>query len=229
MKKVAVAIALVLASIALVACGSSSSSSSSESTGSETTSESSGAAGGAESKSGEAEGGSAGSASTLDIEAASSGLAYTSKSATATAGKVTVDFNNPQPLAHDVAIENSSGEVVGQTELATEGESSDRGQPRTGHLQLLLHRPGPPRSRHGRHAHRQVVRWSRRPLLGGRHHPGDGSPTKHGFSLPSTSSVKRVTTCHQPPPISSTETTSAVARTFESTGTGAGKRILFQP
>jgi plastocyanin len=121
MKKVAVAVALVIASIALVACGSSSSStsSSSEATQAETTAES-GAAGGGE----EAKGGSEGSASTLDIEAASSGLAYTSKTATAKAGKVTLDFNNPQPLAHDVAIESSSGEVVGQTELATEGESS---------------------------------------------------------------------------------------------------------
>ncbi len=48
------------------------------------------------------------------------------------------------------------------------------------------------------------------------------SPTKQGFSEPSTSRVKRVTTCHQPPP----ETTSALARTLLSTGTGAGKRIL---
>ena len=55
------------------------------------------------------------------------------------------------------------------------------------------------------------------------------SPTKQGFSQPSTSIVKRVTTCYQPPPISSTETTSARARTLESTGTGAGKRILSQP
>jgi plastocyanin len=119
MKKVAVAFALVLASIALVACGSSSSSSSSESTATETTSESGAAAGG-----GEAEGKSAGSASAVDIEAASSGLEYTSKTATAKAGKVTVDFNNPQPLTHDVAIEDSSGKTIGQTELIAEGSSS---------------------------------------------------------------------------------------------------------
>ena len=122
MKKVAVAFALVIASIALVACGSSSSttsSSGSEATQAESSSESGAASGGAE-----AEGGSEGSASTLDIEAASSGLAYTSKTATAKAGKVTLDFNNPQPLAHDVAIENASGKVVGETELTTEGESS---------------------------------------------------------------------------------------------------------
>ena len=55
------------------------------------------------------------------------------------------------------------------------------------------------------------------------------SPTKQGFSLPSTSRVKRVTTCHQPPPTSSTETTSALPRTLPPAGTGAGKRILFQP
>ena len=120
MKKVAVAFALVIASIALVACGSSSSSSSSESTATEATSESGAAAGGGA----EAEGKSANSASTVKIEAASSGLAYTSKTATAKAGKVTIDFNNPQSLSHDVAIESSKGEMVGQTELVAEGESS---------------------------------------------------------------------------------------------------------
>ncbi len=115
MKKFAVAFALVLASIALVACGSSDSSSTggSETTQAETTTEG-----------GEAKGGSAGSASTVDIEAASSGLAYTSKSASAKAGKVTVDFNNPQPLTHDVAIEDSSGKTIGKTELIAEGASS---------------------------------------------------------------------------------------------------------
>lgn len=117
MKKLAVAFALVLASFALVACGGSSSSSSSETSSPETTSESSG--GGAQ-----AEGGSAGSASTLDIEAASSGLAYASTTATAKAGKVTVDFTNPQPIPHDVAIESSDGKVIGQTETTAEGSDS---------------------------------------------------------------------------------------------------------
>jgi plastocyanin len=121
MKKVVVAFALVLASIALVACGSSSSSSSSESSAGETTAEN-GAAAGEGNK--EAEGKSTGSAAALDIEAAPSGLAYSSDTATAKAGKVTLDFTNPQPLAHDVAIEDSSGKTIGQTELATEGSDS---------------------------------------------------------------------------------------------------------
>jgi plastocyanin len=121
MKKLAVAFALVLASFALVACGSSSSDSSS--TGAETTAENQ-----TESESGEAgtaEGKSAGSAAAVAFEAdPNGGLAYTSGSATAKAGKVTVDFTNPQPLTHDVAIEDSSGKTVGQTELIAEGSDS---------------------------------------------------------------------------------------------------------
>jgi plastocyanin len=116
MKKVAVAFALVLASFALVACGSSSDDSSSTSL--ETTESQ------AETGSGQAEGGTAGSAAALDIEAASSGLAYASDTATAKAGKVTLDFTNPQPLTHDVAIEDSSGKTIGKTELIAEGSDS---------------------------------------------------------------------------------------------------------
>jgi len=121
MKKVAVAFALILAALALVACGSSSDDSSS--TSSETTSESGATSGGE--KSSEAEGKSAGSATALDFEAdPSGGLAYTSDTATAKAGKVTVDFTNPQPLTHDVAIEDSSGKTIGKTELVAEGSNS---------------------------------------------------------------------------------------------------------
>src|SRR5918995_2722017 len=55
------------------------------------------------------------------------------------------------------------------------------------------------------------------------------SATHAGFSEPSTSTVKRVTTCHQPPPTSSSSVTSALARICEPAGTGAGKRTRFQP
>lgn len=119
MKKVAVAFALILAAFALAACGSSSDDSSS--TSAETTSESQTETG--EAKGNEAEGGTAGSAATLDIEAAE-GLAYTSDTATAKAGKVTVDFTNSQPLTHDVAIEDSAGKTIGKTELIAEGSDS---------------------------------------------------------------------------------------------------------
>jgi plastocyanin len=115
MKKLAVAFALLIASLALVACGSSSDDSSS--TGAETTAESTQESGG------EAEGKSAGSAAAVDFEAGE-GLTYTSDTASAKAGKVTVNFTNPQPLTHDVAIEDSSGKTIGKTELIAEGSDS---------------------------------------------------------------------------------------------------------
>lgn len=118
MKKLAVALILVFASIALVACGSSSD----DSTGSETQSQSGSATEGKSAP--EAEGKSAGSGGALDIEAASSGLAFSADTATAPAGKVTLNFTNPQPLTHDVAIEDSSGETIGKTELIAEGSDS---------------------------------------------------------------------------------------------------------
>ncbi len=120
MNKLAALLALALASLALVACGSSSSDSNSTTSGSET---SGGAA--AETTEKSEGGGSGGGGSTLSVEADPSGeLAYTTTEATAKAGKVTVDFNNPQSLTHDVAIEDEKGETVGQTELIGQGETS---------------------------------------------------------------------------------------------------------
>ncbi len=124
MKKVVALLALALAAVALVACGSSSDNSSSSTTeatsgGGETTSGGGANAGGKEESSG------GGGGSTLKFEADPEGqLAYTTTEATAKAGTVTVDFNNPQGLTHDVAIESSSGEEVGKTELIAEGSDS---------------------------------------------------------------------------------------------------------
>src|SRR5262249_52703138 len=138
------------------------------------------------------------------------------------------------------------------------GNSHDHGEPAVRHLHLLLHGPGTSRGRHARDSHGEVVPtprdsrgWRRRRgprtrLLSvrgrflrrqdprarrgysGRARPTE-SATQTGLSEPSTSTVKRVTICHQPPPTSSTSTISAVVRTLEPAGTGAGKRTLFQP
>ncbi len=120
MKKVAALLALTLASLALVACGSSSDSSST------TTAASGGGESSTESTGAEKEpGGASGGGSTVSFEADPNGeLAYTTTSATAKAGKVTIDFNNPQALTHDVAIESAGGEEVGATELIAEGSDS---------------------------------------------------------------------------------------------------------
>lgn len=117
MKKVVALLALALAALALVACGSSSSNSET----SETTS------GGESAKSGAGEGGGekAGGGSTVNLEADPSGeLAYTSSTATAKAGAVTIDFKNPQSLPHDVKIEGSGGEELGGTEEISESSTS---------------------------------------------------------------------------------------------------------
>jgi plastocyanin len=125
MKKLVVGIVLVLASLALVACGGGSDSTSSESTSSGQSNPPPSESKESEEGGAAAEGGTAGSASTVDFETPGGGeLAYTAKSASAKAGDVTLDFNNPQPLAHDVAVEDSGGETIGKTELVTEGTTS---------------------------------------------------------------------------------------------------------
>ena len=122
MKKLVAFLALALASVALVACGGGgddSSSTTATSGGGESTAETGGAAPGGKT------GGGGGAASTLSFEADPGGdLAYTTTSATAKPGKVTIDFTNPQALTHDVAIETSSGEEVGKTELIASGSDS---------------------------------------------------------------------------------------------------------
>lgn len=138
MKKVAALLVLALAAAALVACGSSSSSSSSESTATE----GGGKANNAPSKE-SASGGSPGGGSTLEIETDPGGqLAFTTTEATAKAGKVTVDFNNPQGLTHDVAIEDSQGETVAQTELIAEGEDSTTANLKPGTYHFYCTVPG---------------------------------------------------------------------------------------
>lgn len=119
MKKLAALFVLALASAALVACGGSdSTTTTSTSSGGETN-------GGAAAEGGKEAGGSEGGASTVDFEADPNGeLAYTTTEASAKAGKVTVDFKNPQGLTHDVAIEDSGGKEVGKTELIAEGSTS---------------------------------------------------------------------------------------------------------
>jgi len=122
MNKLAALLALALASVALVACGGSDS----ETT---TTTEGGEAGGGAAATEGgkAAEGGkkSGGGGSTVEFEAdPEGGLAYTTDEATAKAGKVTIDFTNPQGIAHDVAIEDEGGETIGKTELITESSTS---------------------------------------------------------------------------------------------------------
>jgi plastocyanin len=124
MKKAMPLLVLALAVFALAACGSSSGT-----TTNETESEAASGAAAGESEAGGEEGGEAaggeGGGSTVEIEADPSGsLAYTQEEVTAKAGNVTINFNNPQPVGHDVDVETEGGEEVGKTEIITEGSES---------------------------------------------------------------------------------------------------------
>jgi plastocyanin len=118
MKKLVALFVLVLASAALVACGSDDSTTTTTSSGGEANS-------GAAAEGGKEAGGSEGGGSTVKFEADPNGdLAYTTTEASAKAGEVAIDFNNPQSLTHDVAIEDSSGKEVGKTDLIGNEETS---------------------------------------------------------------------------------------------------------
>jgi len=121
MKTFTALFALLFASVALVACGGGSDNSSS--TTATTSAEESSESAGGEEGGGASSGG--GAASTLEFEADPNGeLAFTTTEETAKAGKVTIDFTNPQALPHDVKIESAGGEEIGGTETVAEGSDS---------------------------------------------------------------------------------------------------------
>jgi uncharacterized cupredoxin-like copper-binding protein len=102
--------ALATGLLALAGCGSSSGSSSSSST--ETTAASSPATSTSTSSSTPAPA----VASTLSVAANPEGqLSFDTKSLSAKAGKVSIDFTNKASLAHNLTVESSSGAVVGAT------------------------------------------------------------------------------------------------------------------
>ena len=70
-------------------------------------------------------GGGGGGATTVDISTPSgSDLAFDQKDATASAGNVTIDFDNKQSLSHDVAVADSSGKELGKTDLVSSGTAN---------------------------------------------------------------------------------------------------------
>jgi plastocyanin len=61
--------------------------------------------------------------STLKLAADPSAIAYDTTSLSAKAGEVTIDFSNPAPVEHDVAI-LKDGEEIAASELVTEADTS---------------------------------------------------------------------------------------------------------
>ena len=94
------------AAVALVACGGGSSDSTSASTQATTTTQ--------------AGGGGGGPTQSVKLSADQTNIAYTTKSLSAKAGNVAIDFNNPNSsLAHDVCVQTSSGQELGCTPQIT--------------------------------------------------------------------------------------------------------------
>jgi plastocyanin len=112
MKKASAVIA-ALAVLGLAACGGSSNGNST--TAASTPASTTPAGGGA----------GAGGGSTVDISTpGGSTLAYDQKDVSAKAGSVTINFDNKEALQHDVAVADSSGKVLGQTNLVSSGTAN---------------------------------------------------------------------------------------------------------
>jgi plastocyanin len=70
-------------------------------------------------------GGGGGEATTLKLSADPGGaIAYDTDSLEAPAGDVTIDFDNPANLAHDVCLESPAGDEVGCSDTVTDDSTS---------------------------------------------------------------------------------------------------------
>jgi plastocyanin len=112
-------LALATALLALAGCGGSSSGSSTAAQAPTTSSATSSTPAPA------SESGASGGSSKVSLQANPEGqLEYNTKSLTAKAGKVSVDFTNSSSLPHNVTIESSSGQTVGATPTFSGGSKS---------------------------------------------------------------------------------------------------------
>ena len=112
MRKALALFALLLAATALVACGGDD-----DDDGGATTEPSNGTAtsGG---------GGGGGGGETIALSADPSGaLSFETDQLDAKAGSLTIAFENPAPIGHDVAVEDDSGSELGKTEVITESSA----------------------------------------------------------------------------------------------------------
>ena len=128
MKKASVLlVAIALAMFGLVACGDDGND---EDSGDETTVEETTAAEG-------------GAGETLEISAPADGsLAYDPTELTAKAGLVSVNFDNPASLSHDVVIIDEAGTEVTKTDLVAEGQASTSAELQPGTYTYYCSVPG---------------------------------------------------------------------------------------
>ncbi len=87
------------------------------------------------------EAGAEGGEETIELAADTSALAYDTTTLSAAAGEVTIDFDNPSAIEHDVAIE-ADGEEIAKSELVTEGETSVTAELEAGTYTFFCSVPG---------------------------------------------------------------------------------------
>jgi plastocyanin len=105
----------LVASLALASCGGDDDETAAETT-TPTTTQAGGGGGGA---------GGGGGGGTINLSADPSGaIAYEQTSLSAQAGNATIEFDNPAPLAHDVCVEDPSGNEVGCSDVVTDDKTS---------------------------------------------------------------------------------------------------------
>jgi plastocyanin len=85
--------------------------------------------------------GAGGSATTLKLAADEADLAFDKEELSAKAGEVTIDFNNPSPIPHNVVIFEGEKELAGTPEFA-EGEESVSTQLEPGSYTFVCTVPG---------------------------------------------------------------------------------------
>jgi plastocyanin len=111
-KPIALLAACAIASFGLVACGGSDDDSSSSSSSTPSTTSSS------------AGGGGGGAGGAVALSADPSAIAYDTDSLSASAGAVSIDFDNSSGIGHDVCLESSSGDDLGCSDVITEGATT---------------------------------------------------------------------------------------------------------
>jgi plastocyanin len=65
-----------------------------------------------------------GQASTVKLAASATAIAYDTKQLSAKAGQVTIDFDNPAPITHDVCLEAAGGQQVGCSDTISQSTTS---------------------------------------------------------------------------------------------------------
>lgn len=65
-----------------------------------------------------------GAGGTVALAADTSTLAYNKTELESAPGEVTIDFENPSPIPHDVVVRGEDGEDIGGTEVITESQAS---------------------------------------------------------------------------------------------------------